>query len=383
MDKITSDQIRETFGKRRSGWCASLYMPTHRAGRAVEQDPIRFRNLLCKVEDQLLAGNMRTPEVQEMLKDSRRLLQDQAFWRHQSDGLAVFFSADLFRFFRLPVRFAELVVVSDRFHVKPLLPFLTSDGTFHILAVSQNRLRLLEGTQHTVDEIDLENVPPNLSDMFPGGFPEKQLQFHTGTPPGSGNRAAVFHGHDTRDEIKNRMRQWFSLIDKELHPMLRNARSPLVLAGVDTLFPLYKEVSTYPHLLDEGIPGNVEEISPEDLHQLAWAIVEPVFNKDRQEAYARYRQLAGTGKTTADITEAVAAACHGRIDVLFVALGVQVWGRFDPQKERALVHALPETGDEDLLDLAAIQTLANGGVVYAVSPEEVPGQAPLAAVLRY
>ncbi|RPJ11944.1 MAG: hypothetical protein EHM37_10145 [Deltaproteobacteria bacterium] len=42
--------------------------------------------------------------------------------------------------------FKELAVVSHRFHVKPLLPVLTSDGTFYILALSQNQLRLLEGT---------------------------------------------------------------------------------------------------------------------------------------------------------------------------------------------------------------------------------------------
>jgi hypothetical protein len=49
-------------------------------------------------------------------------------------------------------------------HVKPLLPFLASDGVFYILALSQNQLRLLAGTRHTVDEIDLENVPETLSE---------------------------------------------------------------------------------------------------------------------------------------------------------------------------------------------------------------------------
>lgn len=152
-------------------------MPAHRAGRETEQDPIRFKNLLRQAEERLLTKGMRSAQVRDLLKVPQRLLQDQAFWRHQSDGLAVFFSEDIFHFFRLPIEFAELVVISDRFHVKPLLPLLTSDGTFHILAISQNQLRLPAGTQHTVDEIDLENVPETLSETFPDGFPEKQLQF--------------------------------------------------------------------------------------------------------------------------------------------------------------------------------------------------------------
>jgi hypothetical protein len=135
--------------------------------------------------------------------------------------------------------------------------------------------------------------------------------------------------------------------------------------------------------MDEGIPGNPEGMTPEDLHQKAWAIVEPVFKEERKARYARYRQLAGTGQTTTDVTEAVLAAYHGRIDVLFVALGVQVWGGFASENERVYVHDSLEPGDEDLLDLTAIQTLIKGGTVYAVSPEEVPDHAALAASLRY
>jgi len=383
MDRITFEQLGQIFVDSHPGLCVSLYMPAHRAGRETEQDPIRFKNLLRQAEERLQAEGIRSADARNFLKEPQRLLQDQSFWRHQSDGLALFCSEDIFHFFRLPIRFTELVVVAKRFHLKPLLPILTSNSTFFILAVSQNQLRLLEGTQHSFDEIELEGVPQNLAETLPESFPEKQLQFHTGTPSGSGNRPAMFHGHDIGGDIKNRIRQWFRTIDKEVGGLLSDTQSPLVLAGVDTLFPLYKEVNTYPHLMDEGIPGNPEGMKAEDLHQQAWTIVEPVLKKELEAGVARYRQLAGTGKTATEIVEAVPAAHHGRIEVLFVAVGVQVWGRFDPEKDVVEVHESPDPGDEDLLDLIAIQTLLKGGTVYAVSPEEVPDQGLLAAIFRY
>jgi len=383
MDRITFEQLGQIFVDSHPGLCVSLYMPAHRAGRETEQDPIRFKNLLRQAEERLQAEGIRSADARNFLKEPQRLLQDQSFWRHQSDGLALFCSEDIFHFFRLPIRFTELVVVAKRFHLKPLLPILTSNSTFFILAVSQNQLRLLEGTQHSFDEIELEGVPQNLAETLPESFPEKQLQFHTGTPSGSGNRPAMFHGHDIGGDIKNRIRQWFRTIDKEVGGLLSDTQSPLVLAGVDTLFPLYKEVNTYPHLMDEGIPGNPEGMKAEDLHQQAWAIVEPVLKKELEAGVARYRQLAGTGKTATEIVEAVPAAHHGRIEVLFVAVGVQVWGRFNPEKDVVEVHESPDPGDEDLLDLIAIQTLLKGGTVYAVSPEEVPDQGLLAAIFRY
>lgn len=382
MDLITTENLRK-ISAIRSAWCISLFMPTHRAGREAEQDPIRFKNLLREVEERLSAKGLRTPEVQEILKEPLRLLQDSSFWRRQSDGLALFFSRDVSHFFRLPIQFTELAVITDRFHVKPLLPLLTSDGTFHILAISQNKIRLLEGTRHTVDEIDLGDTPETFAATFPDGFPKKQLQSYAGTPSGGGTGAPLFHGHDPSDDTKKHIQQWFRTLDKAVVDLLADTRSPLVLAGVDNLFPLYKEVNTYPHLVEEGIPGNPDEMKPADFLPPAWAIVEPLFSKERKAGFARYQQLAGTGQTTIDVAEAVLAAHHGRIAVLFVAVGVQVWGRFDPENNRVDLHEAPLPGDEDLLDFTAIQTLLKGGAVFVVSPEEVPDQAFVAAVLRH
>ncbi|MEG3867970.1 hypothetical protein QUA46_17870 [Microcoleus sp. MON2_D6] len=81
--------------------------------------------------------------------------------------------------------------------------------------------------------------------------------------------------------------------------------------------------------------------------------------------------------------EAVSAAYFGRVDRLFVALGVQQWGSFIPDTNAVQVHPDAELGDEDLLNAAAIQTILNGGTVYAMPPEQVPDEAPLAAIFRY
>lgn len=60
-----------------------------------------------------------------------------------------------------------------------------------------------------------------------------------------------------------------------------------------------------------------------------------------------------------------------------------MWGDFDPDTMSVDLHPEPEPDDEDLLDFAAIHTLLNGGTVYAVEPEQVPEQAPAAAIFRY
>lgn len=382
MDPITMEELK-TFLPGRPGWHVSLFMPAHRTGQGTEQDPIRFKNLLRKAEKRLLAKGLRSPDVEEMLKPAQRLLRDKEFWQNQSHGLAVLLTSEEFHSYRLPLPFEELVIVSHSFHLKPLLPFLTSDGHFYILALSQNHVRLLEGTRHTVDEIDLGTMPKSMAEAFHLDSFDKQMQSHSGTSPGTGSRSAIFHGHSPGDEDKERVLRWFRRIDNELPNLVIGEQSPLVLAGVKFLFPLYKEANTYPHLLDKGIPGNPEELSPGELHTQAWTLVQPIFMQAQEKAAARYKQLADKDQATDDVKEAILAAQHGQVETLFVALGVQVWGKFDKNTNTIHVREEPQPGDEDLLDLAAIQTILKGGTVYAVEQEKMPGAAPLAAVFRY
>ncbi|PKO09502.1 MAG: hypothetical protein CVU40_09370 [Chloroflexi bacterium HGW-Chloroflexi-2] len=383
MDKITINDLKslsEVQGK----ICVSIFLPTHRAGKETEQDPIRFKNLLREVEKQLLDDGVRRPEVEKFLSPAEELLIESGFWRQQSEGLAVFISHDHFYTFRLPVRFDELIVISSSFHLKPLLPFFAKDGHFYVLALSQNQIRLLEGTRHTVDEIDTEETLPNLAKAMEYERYHKDLQFHTGTAARqSGESAAMFHGHDPSDDDKKRILRWFHKVDEALSTVFSDEKSPLVLIGVDYLIPLYKQANSYPHLIELAVYGNPEELSAAEIHNKTWTLIVPRFTEDEEIAYRKYHELKNQNRTARTIDEILFAAHHGRVDSLFVATGEQIWGYYDLAKQILEVHHEHQTGDHDLLNVAAIQTILNGGTVYAVDFEKVPDGTLLAAIFRY
>lgn len=115
-------------------------------------------------------------------------MDDRPFWQHGSDGLAVFLARDLFRSYRLPIRFDELVAVSNRFHTKPLLPLLTGDGRFYVLALSQNDVRLFLCTKYSVSEVNLEGVPRSLEEALRYDEAGRPLQLQAHTVGGRGGR---------------------------------------------------------------------------------------------------------------------------------------------------------------------------------------------------
>ncbi len=388
MKTLSASELRVLM-EQQQGPCISLFLPTHRAGGDTQQDPLRLRHQLRAVENRLLLKDLRSTQVQALLEPLQALLDDEQFWLHPSDGLAVFRSPELLRAYRLPYPFKEQVIVTNHFYLKPLLPLATNDGRFYILALSQKEIRLLESTHYNVNEVALpEGVPHRLADALKYDEPENELQYHSsssGAALGKGRRRAIiFHGQGvgTDDEKQNILR-YFQQVDRGLHALLRDEQVPLVLAGVEYLFPIYREANTYLHLLDEGVAGNPDRESAEALHTRAWAVVEPYFMRAREEAVASYRACASSERASNDLRVIIPAAYYGRIEHLFLAVDHEQWGTFNPATTTLHVHREPRFQDDELLDMAATQTLLHGGSVYVIEQAHMPDERLLAAVFRY
>ncbi|MEW6334078.1 MAG: hypothetical protein AB1558_07390 [Thermodesulfobacteriota bacterium] len=382
MHTLSQEEMKILIDQHK-GPCVSVFMPTFRAGTESQQNQIRFRNLLRGAEEKLLAAGLRSQEIKALLEPAQALPGNVLFWRRQSDGLALFLCAGLFRCFCLPEPFDELIVVADRFHVRPLMPVLRNDRRFYILALSQKEVRLLQCTGQGVTDIELETLPKSLDEALQYDALERQIRFRAGAASG-GSGAQMVSGHGGVDEdTKDNLLKYFRLIDRALRDRLKDEQAPLVLAGVDYLFPIYREANTFPHLIDEGIPGNPRGINADLLYQSALKILGPTLLKAEQDAIAQYRQSSGTGLTSADIREIVPEASHGRVGMLFIAAGSQHWGTYHRESGAVEEHPKPEPDHEDLLEIAAIQTYLNGGSVFILPPKKMPEPEDLVALFRY
>ena len=384
MDSISRADLNLLAG--RDGPCVSIYLPTHRAGNGTQENLIRFKNLLRRAEQELEAEGVRPAEARRLLEPATQLQDEALFWREPGDGLAVFVAEEFLHAWRLPATFEELVVVGRRFHLKPLLPLLIGQGRYHLLALSLKRVRLFEGRRSGLRELPLPaGVPASLEEALQYDNPEKSIQFHTETSAmKGGRRAALYHGQGIgKEEEKNRILRFFWKVDAGLAPFSQRDRTPLVLAGVGYLQPIYREASSFPFIIDEGVEGNPDAMTIDELHRRSWAILEPRRENALEAASSLYLEARAKGRALEDLPDVVRAAVGGRVDLLFVTLDHKVWGTLDSSTLSVVVHERPEPGDEDLLDRAALETLGKGGSVYAVPSEKLPGQTPIAALLRY
>jgi hypothetical protein len=385
MDILNPADLKKLISQQ-GKWCVSLYMPTHRMGREQQQDPIRLKNLLAEAETKLLATGIRRPEVQKLMEPAEQLLWNRSFWQHQSDGLAIFLSNDFSIVYRLPAEFKELLVIANSFHIKPLVPLLSRTGSFYVLALSMNNVRLFQGTPDTISEIALD-FPTSMEEALWMDDPERQLNLHSSQKTTNATRggAPVYHGNDLSDEDKTNILRFFQTVNQGLNTLIEDHTIPMVLAGVDYLLPIYREATTYQNILADGIAGNPDRERIKELHQEAWNIARPLFEESQKKAYEKFEQLLGQQSELAvkDVATAVKAAHFGQVETLFVPLAVQIWGKYDSQNNRVLKAPEPGAEFEDLLDFAAAETILNSGQVFAVPREQLPGDGELAAILRY
>ena len=381
MDRFQEEDLR-ALTEPAEGPCVSLYLPTHRFGRESAQDRVRLRNLAGDARRRLGSAGMSASAARTMLGPLRPFLQGERLWRQMGDGLAMFLRPGWSRWYRLPISFREIVSVGGRFTVKPLLPLAVGPERFFVLALSQNEVRLLEGTRFGLDEVELETVPRSLAEALKYDDPQAERLYHV--TMASGKARAVFHGHGVGGEVdKDRILRYFRGVDHGLRDVLRGEDAPMLLACVDYEAAIYREANTYPHLAPGSIAGTPDHLSAAELHERAWPFVEAVYREVVETDAARFRRLAGTGLTTEDLPDVLDAALTGRSEVLFVATDRELWGAVDALTGKAEVHELELPGDEDLLDLAAVRAIFRGGRVHALPADELPSSEPAAAILRF
>ena len=378
-------ELLERLIERGTPPCASLYVRKGRGSTALRQDAIRLKNQSRRAVDALQETGLRGAEARQLLAPVEALIASPPRDDYTARGKAVFVCPDLFEHHLLPLRVPEVVVVGKRFHLKPLLALAAAPTCFYVLAISQQSVALFEADQNTMRQLDTRDVPSNLVEALRDDTDPRSIQYHTGTgSDGSPRRRAMFHSHDAgASSRKEQLAAYFRAVDRGIANLLVDRRIPLVIAAVDYLIPIFKQVSRYPVLAGSGIEGNPERLTPDELHSRAASLLGDRVSERQRRAASRYLSLSGTGTTGHDVREVVPAALDGRIETLFVGLQSHLWGRYDASSRH--VSSAPEqrSGDEDLLDLAAIESYRRGTTVYLVDQGEVPGGVLVAAIYRY
>lgn len=381
MDSIAKDYPGVLLGQH-DGPCLSLYQPTHRSFPDNQQDPIRFRNLIKEMESSL---QQRYPsrEVEPLLAPFRALIEDKDFWNHTFDGLAVLGAPGLFRVYRLQRPVAELAVVADSFHTKPLMRIVQSSDRYQILGLDRHRARLFEGNRDGIDEIALApEVPSTIEQAFNQDIERERSMRTHGRASSEGS---VRQGMDVRQaSIDSDTEQFFRVVDRAvLEHHSRPTGLPLLLAALPDNQGLFRGLSHNSQLLAEAIDINPDALSIDALGERAWALIQPHYLQRLAGLIDTFQAARNKGQGSDELSEVAQAAVAGRVASLLVEADRQIPGRLDAESGAIKRLKLDDPAVDDLLDDIAEVVLRAGGEVVLVPVDQMPTRTGLAATYRY
>jgi hypothetical protein len=294
--------------------------------------------------------------------------------------LAIFRAPSILAVVPLSATFQPIAAVGDRFHIRTLLAVAEEQKHFYIIALSQNRTRLLKCTQDDSEEVPLEGAALSLRDAMQTRQPDHVLDNRVSAGPSVGAHGAVLFGTSSDADDKDEyMLHFFIGINEAVERTLKGSGIPLIAAGVEHEIALYRRVNTYPELIEPGIHGAPDGLEGGEMHRRALELLKSVSAKAPED----FDKKVGAGRASTHVQEIVTAAWQGRVSQLYFQENASYMGVFDTARQRVKHTLDPLDSPEDLIEAAAWETIRHGGEARVLPSSAMPNGVPVCAVFRY
>jgi len=302
-----------------------------------------------------------------------------------ADGqtLGIFLSASDCSSFSVPLAIRTRLVASQRFYLKPVLPCLLEPQQYHVLAISENSAHLFQCSGHECHKVQVAGLPKSLKDVFASRDFASSLQAHSSGVPG--HQPLTYHGHSgpVEEVHKNRV-AYCRHISAAIEKHLQDCEEALILACVSEYLPAFREVSRFKGLVHDAIAGNPDRLTIADIQHASRKMIDALTKERMLRDIKEYVDVRNTPRSSSSLAEILAAVFDGRVKSVFVRAGIDVWGVFDPGTNALSLNGdAASAGSEEMLNLAAIESVLHGGIACLVPAADMPENEPIVAVFRY
>ena len=124
-------------------------------------------------------------------------------------------------------------------------------------------------------------------------------------------------------------------------------------------------------------------MSDAELAEAARRVLDELNAASLRDVLERYRRRESESRAAADLAVVARAATFGAIDTVLVDIDESVPGTIDEQTGAIELSDADDAVNYGVVDEIARRVWRTGGTVLAVRREDVPGDGPAAAILRY
>jgi hypothetical protein len=379
VDALTHQVVEELVGT--AGPCITVILPPYRPGEPGKPAGTILKTELQEAAKQLAARKIAQPAIEELLEPLRQFSHEERSLAGSGFARVLFRAPGVFHQFELrnPPQPAAACIVGDCFFIRPFLKSLAIPEKVYVLDLTKKAASLFACGVTGVTPLELpKETPRTLEEALNFDAPDHDLMNRSSAGPSTGAMRGVQFGTGYGRESEHaHLHDYYRAIDRGVSEVLRNHPAPLILAGVEEDTAVYRAVNTYPLLVAAGIGGATMAASEVLRHAPEIALLD--WERRTAVRLAEARERFAPSRFTLDLEAILRAAAEARVADLYLDENAQRVGNF----EGKIFGGHGNWHNEDLLNVAAVETLLARGAVYPLPSHAIVGGAVAAATLRY
>ena len=377
VEFLRLETIREIL--RSDGPCITMLLPARHAGESAGSSMSLIKTQIQSAARQLAERKLSPSEAASLLYPLEQLVFDPMIVSGSHWGRAILRSPSVFQQFHLTRPVEASLAIGGSFSIRKLVPELAFPHLFYILALSKERITLLRCADLQSEIAPLPaGVPKTVAEALELKPPDHDLENRSAVGSSTGTMHSVRFGTGSGRETQHtHLADYYKLVDRGLQKLTHERDIPLILAGLDEDVAMYRSISGYPHLVKKAILGSPDVARAQsEMLQQAFSILGDETSERHAIALRTAKEKNAPARFSTDPDAALQAAFEGRVSQLYVDESAKKIGTFARGTFRSF-------GAEDLLNLAAVQTILHDGEVCELRSEKMPEGAIAVAIMRF
>ena len=378
------EEFEPGFFAERDAPLVSMYLTTQQGWPEAQQNRIRFKNLRADVE-KAIERCYDKREFRGML-DALAIIEEQF---EQDDagmlgplrqGLAVLANKGAVSVYRLDYPVETFALVADGYHIKPLVKNFQYGSHYYVMALSYDGFDVYRGDFSTLEELD---HPDGIVTRFAELFDDYDVSLsEIGNRYKGGSRS--YFGYDEKSQvIEKETVEHFRYAAEVMKDFMAGRRCPLVLAGLPRHQEVFRSLAHIPCLLERGIEKTFGSMDKKEQLAAVGAIIDELQREQIERLVARFCDAQAAGKASSDVNDITLALVERKVETLLVQKDGVIDGDVDVESGFLRRHGEACVRSDDLTDDFAQATYLQGGDVYVLEKDQMPGDTGVAALYRY
>ncbi len=248
----------------------TVYVPLEKGMKGHKFNLSQLHNLRSELKQTLS-----TQQHKQVSKEIESII-DKIGYENESVGLAMFYDGKVINTYALPFEPVKAIEIGTKYDLTQIQDYYKQNKFYYVLAISKKGSKLYKGDMEKLKMMPIDGLGKDMQTTL--NIDEGQSSVVQNHQVSAGGAEGIgFHGHGGYKDLKKVIYEdYLRFIDKKILDAIKDKSIPLVLVAVDYGQSAYKHISKYPSILIKGVSTNPDEMTPTQLHQRTFPLLNAI-----------------------------------------------------------------------------------------------------------